>query len=352
MSILGFYLTRRVGGTLALVWLALGTLVGVFEFLEEAGGRPPGESAALALLGLPRLLMETLPFACAIGAAVSAALLERRREIPAMLAAGLSPGKLAALWGAAALPFCAAFLILSEAALSPGEGRARDLKNPAGAAQAAARDLWVRDGADYARIGAVSENGDRLSDVAVYRAREDELRAVLFARTAVFAEGEWILREGWEVIVESEKTAREAFAERVWRTRLSPQALSALTVRPREMSLAELRRAVLEAEGTGQNSGDFSAEFWGRLAALLALPLLSACGIFFLGRGGGRGERGGRPAETAALLGALLACGFFAAMTAAERLSAAGDFSLLALLPTMVLAFGVWLWARRIEEGG
>ena len=79
MSILGFYLARRVGATLALVWLALGTLVGVFEFLEEAGGRAPGESAVLALLGLPRLLMETLPFACAIGAAVSAALLERRR---------------------------------------------------------------------------------------------------------------------------------------------------------------------------------------------------------------------------------------------------------------------------------
>ena len=121
MSILGFYLARRVGGALALVWLALGTLLGIFEFLEEAGGRSPGESAALALLGLPRLLMETLPFACAIGAAVAAALLERRREIPAMRAAGLSPANLAALCGASALPFCAAFLVLSEAALSPGK---------------------------------------------------------------------------------------------------------------------------------------------------------------------------------------------------------------------------------------
>ena len=350
MSILGFYLARRVGGALALVWLALGTLLGIFEFLEEAGGRSPGESAALALLGLPRLLMETLPFACAIGAAVAAALLERRREIPAMRAAGLSPAKLAALCGAAALPFCAAFLVLSEAALSPGESVARSLKNPAGAAQAAARDLWVRDGADYARIGAVGRDGDRLADVAVYRARGNQLDSVLAAKSAEFADGEWILRAGWRVTLGAEKVGRAEFSTRTWQTRLSPSALSALTVRPREMSLAELRRAVAEADGTGQNSADFSAEFWGRLAALLALPLLAACGVFFLGRGGG--PRGGRHAETAALLGALLAGGFFAAATAAERLSALGDFPFLALLPTAVLGAGAWFWARRTGESG
>ena len=91
MSILGFYLARRAGKASALVWLALGTLLGVFEFLEEAGNRALPEAATLALLGLPRLLMETAPFACAIGAAAAMALMDRRREIPAMLAAGLSP---------------------------------------------------------------------------------------------------------------------------------------------------------------------------------------------------------------------------------------------------------------------
>ena len=357
MSILGFYLARRVGKAAGLVWLALGTLVGVFEFLEESGNRPLSSAATLALLGLPRLLLETLPFACAIGAAVAMALMERRREIPAMRAAGLSPGKLSALCGLAAAPFCFAFLILSEAALSPGESFARDLKSPAGAARAAARDLWVRDGGDYARVGTVSEGGGRLSDVAVYRAEGDELRTVLAAAFAEFSagegegegEGEWILREGWEMRLGSGGAAWSRFGERVWETRLAPAALSALTVRPREMSFGELRRAVSETRGTGQNSADFSAEFWGRLAALLALPFLSACGIFFLGRGSGFG---GRHAETAALLGALLACGFYALATAAKRLSALGDFPLLALLPTLALALGACLWARKTNAAG
>ena len=352
MSVLGFYLARRVGKAAGLVWLALGTLVGVFEFLEESGNRPLAAAAGLALLGLPRLLLETLPFACAIGAAVAMALMERRREIPAMRAAGLSPGRLSALCGLSAAPFCLAFLILSEAGVSPGESLARYLKSPAGAARSA-RDLWVRDGSDYARIGTVSEGGGRLWDVSVYRAKGEDLRGVLAARFAEFSEGEgegaWVLRDGWEMRLGAEAAEWERFEERVWRTRLVPAALSALTVRPREMSFGELRRAVSETRGTGQNSADFSAEFWGRLGVLLALPFLSACGVFFLGRGSGFG---GRHAETAALLGALLACGFYALATAAKRLSALGDFPLLALLPTLALALGAWLWARRTNAAG
>lgn len=345
MNILGLYFVRRLGKAAALTWLALGTLIGLFEFLEEAGDRPPLESAALALLGLPRLMMETLPFACAIGAAVALALLERRREIPAMRAAGLGPRKLAALCAGAALPFCAAFLTLSEAALAPGESRARQLKNPAEAAQAAARDLWVRAGADYARIGAVGQNGAALADVVIYRAEADELREVITAAHGEFArDGEWTLRQARRVALRPETTERRELAEWTWKTNLAPPALSALTVRPREMSLLQLRRAVADTAGTGQNNAAFAAEFWARLAALLALPFLSACGVFLLGRAGER-----RHAETAALLGALTACGYYAVAAAAERLSALGDFPPLAMLPAAALAGGVWLWAGRAE---
>ena len=351
MNILAWYFAKRLGKAAGLVWLALATLVGLFEFLEEAGDRPPLESAALALLGLPRLMLEILPFACAIGAAVALALMERRREIPALRAAGLGPKKLATLCGAAAAPFCAAFLVLSEAALSPGEARARQMKNPAEAAQAAARDLWVRDGADYARIGAVGENGAALADVVIYRAKADELRAVITAAGGEFSgDGEWTLREVRRMELHPENVERLELEEWTWKTALGPAALSALTVRPREMSLLELRRAVADTEGTGQNNADFAAEFWSRLAAFLALPLLASCGIFLLG--GATREGGRRHAETAALLAALLACGFFAATAAAERLSALGDFPPLALAPTAALALGVWLCANRADVRG
>ena len=341
MNILALYFVRRAGKASALVWLALGTLIGLFEFLEEAGDEPFGRAAALALLGLPRLLMETLPFACAIGAAVGLALLEKRREIPAMRAAGMSPQTLARLSAMSAAPFCLALLVLSEAALVPGERAARTLRDPERALQAAARDLWVRDGSDFARIGAVSEDGTALSDVAVYRADGSELRALIVARSATHSGGEggeggeWRLYDGRELVLRSASAGRTSFESRVWDSSLTPSALSALTVRPREMSLLQLRRAAEETAETGQGGvggSVFAAEFWGRLAALLALPLLSACGMFFAAR---------RQAESAALLGAILAGGFFALTTAAERLSATAEIPEAALIPTLALAAGM-----------
>lgn len=77
---------------LGIIMLAI-VLVDVVEQMRTVGSRADigiGTAFSLTLLDLPRLIMETLPFAMLVGSILTYSRLSRRSEIPAVRAAGVS----------------------------------------------------------------------------------------------------------------------------------------------------------------------------------------------------------------------------------------------------------------------
>lgn len=90
MSILGRYLSVRYVSYVSLVLFALVFLALAFELLEKAdqvlGAAPNGgETLALfALLRLPELTIQMLPFACLLGTLITIMVLARHSELIAI----------------------------------------------------------------------------------------------------------------------------------------------------------------------------------------------------------------------------------------------------------------------------
>ena len=129
MPILARYFFRKIAAAIALLWLGLTILVATLQLIAEADGGDFAFAALLALLQMPRLAMETLPFACAIAAAATLQRMEENRELRTMRAAGLSLTRAAMFAGGGGIAFAAALLAIGELILEPAESLSRAVQN-------------------------------------------------------------------------------------------------------------------------------------------------------------------------------------------------------------------------------
>ena len=150
-------------------------------------------------LRLPSLLSEMVPLAVLIGAMLTFMRLAGSLEMTALRAAGLS------LWQVLRylLPAClllAAFQLVLLTEVSPRTERAFAdwwaRTAPFDANEPAPARLWLRAHGDVAAIDRVSLDGRRLDGLLiVQRSAMGDLAARLDARTALYADGHWVLHD-------------------------------------------------------------------------------------------------------------------------------------------------------------
>ena len=321
MPVLLWYFMRRVGGVIGGLWLALTALVVALEMLADLGGDPFAESLLLALLQGPRLALETLPFACAIGAAFFLQRMTETGELQAMRSAGLSLARTAALTAAGGALFSAAALAVGETLLEPGESLTRALKN----APTARGNVWLHRGGVFFHARSLDENG-AMRDVSVYQMADGGLK-IITAASARLQDGSWRLADGEESHLSAEGVRRELFAEQTRDWPLSVSALQALTRRPQAMSMRML------AQAAENDAPRYASALWRRAMAALALPLLAACAVCCIG-----GAH--RRAAAAVLMSVALVGGYYFAAAICSQLSLLLRIPALAALP-LILLFAV-----------
>ena len=321
---------------IALVWAALSALAGFFEFLRYAGDYDATTALLLALLATPRLAMETAFFACAIGAAAALRRADDSHELPVMRASGLSVAAVAALAAAAALPAAVIYSAASELVIAPGRAVARAVREEGNIG----RNVWLRDGGDFARIGEVI-GGNLLRDIVIYQTGGGQITAIISAKSGRKTPEGWLLLNGNTTYPANGKVARDDFARRPWHLQMNAGALAALNERPRDMSAAGLARASDALQYSGQNAAKFTGALWARLAGIPALLLLAASAVWMV-------HRRRKMASPPAALGAAIISGayYFGKQMSAQ---AAVLFSIPALniLPLIALATAVFIALKR-----
>ena len=337
--VLLLFFVRRIAATVLLIWAALCALLVFFEVLRAADDYPPATALLLAVLKAPRLAMEALPFACAIGCVLTMRRMVAEGELPALRTAGLSPLAIIAFQCAAALPFAAGYVLLSEVLLPSGADIARAVRGETGAAHG----LWLADSGNYIRIEKVNNRGTMLS-VVIYHTQGSELAGVTRAAWATYdtAAAQWMLYEVTQADGRSGALREARYEVLPWELPLQPSSLSAFTRQPRDMALRAAMTAAAELAAAGQHSNSLQKTIWQRWLTLPAVLLLVAFGVGFVG-----GDRRNKYAVSLPVLTAVLAAGgYFIARDFAIQSAGVSASILPLLLPPMVLggvvAYQVW----------
>ena len=311
------------------MWLGLTALTAALQLAADADA---DGAALLALLRSPRLALETLPFACAIGAAASLQRMEESRELQTMRAAGLSWGAVALLAAGGGAAFSAASLAVGELALEPAESLARAVENR----RAVRGGVWLQDGGKFFRAETILPDG-ALRGVSAFEPKKGALKIVSAAGAAPQKGGKWIVADGEETEIAEGRAKSREFAELELDFPFSAAALKAAARRPREMSMRSLSAAgALRGGGIGAR---FSAALWGRLAEIPAPPLLAACAVLAVGMR--------RRLAFAVLAAAGISGAYYLSSVMAGQFAVLLNFPFFAAAPLLLLGFLAFLASRR-----
>ena len=276
--------------TLAGVGLALSVvaaiiiMVNMVELSRALAGRAdPGFARLLELAALktPTVLLQLLPFAFLFGAIGTFTALNRRNELIAMRAAGVSA------WGfilpAAGAAFAVGLLTLSVLQPLAAELNARFEVIRAGLAQDPDRgtgEIWLRQGSASGQVvihGRASDHGGqilRLSGVSLFEQQRDSAGLLRFSRRieadeAVLTPGFWRLRHAREVQAGADQVNSDLMA---LPSPLDPRSAMERFVPPASASFWELPAVIISAERAGYASAAYRL----RMQQLLATPLMLA----------------------------------------------------------------------------
>lgn len=343
------YIAKRFVLTIAIIILAVSTLILIIEFVEQLR-RFGDEENFTGLTGLALAAMDTLaiiedlmPFVVLSGTLVLLINLSTRFELVVARATGLSA------WGFLAMPVIVAALVgaLSSAALNPlatamsNKAKVIKLQFRGSKPDSASSSVWFRqnspDGSSIVYAQAAGNEGTVLNGVRVFSFdRDDRFNKKIEAERAVYQKRAWKL-ENAEVSSKGEPPL--TFESFILPTRLSRSDVRHILTLPENLSFWTLPDFIDSARQTGIQTDRFRLAYHQLLAQplfLIAMVAIAATVSLRLSRQGGTGKL----AVTGIAAGFLL----YVAMKIISDLGGNGiiDPVLSAWVPSVVaLTFGV-----------
>lgn len=294
---------------------ALAGLLAVFTVVTLSGelrsaGRPGwgvGQALWFVALTLPSEAYSLFPAAALLGAVLAFGRMASDNEIVALQAGGVSRFRLIAAALMAAVVLAVVGAALGETIAAPLNQRAharRALTFSSGGALSVTSGLWLRDGARFVNVGARRPDGS-LGELYLFDFDDRRLKRFVHARTATPAEGAWRLHDVRESTFADDVSANRDVATLMWTTAIDARQVRSLWLEPRDLSVAELRRAIRVLREQGQNPLGHEVALWRRVSAPLYIGVMVLLGIPMVMASGRTVRLGER-----ATLGALVGIGF------------------------------------------
>ncbi len=344
MGMLDRYLMRAILGSVAMVMSVLLVLGGLFLFIGQqddigVGSYTAAQAFVFVLLNLPQQGWDLMPIAALIGSLLGLGSLARGSEITVMRATGISPLRIGAAAGVAALLLTFFAVLLGEFLAPPMQQVARQQKafsKFSDVSFGAGGGAWVRDGDLILHVA--RQSGERqFGGMQVFElSPEHRLKAIGRADSAIAnANRVWLLRDYAESRFTSDQVLVSNPRERRLDSTVSADFLGLAVANPGQLEVGTLWRLIRYYRGNGLDAKAYVFAFWSRIARTCAIFFAVLLAIpFVLGslRSAGGGAR--------TLVGLLLGLGFFLL----QRLIESGTFAfgldpvLLAWLPTGLLA--------------
>lgn len=285
------YLAGELIGITLLVLIAFLGLFGFFDMINElryvGGGYALQHAVFYVLLRLPGRVYELIPICVLIGALYALASLARHSEINVLRVSGVSTLQLLVSLFKAAAPFAVMTLLVGEFVTPSSERYAQQLKvraTSAVVAQEFRSGLWLKDGLSFVNVGRVLP-GARLEQVRIYRFDEN-LRLTSVSEASA---GEYLPPDAWRLTnvvtsyldggAISARVGKET--EMLWKSALTPDILSVLSIVPERMSLPHLLSYVEHLSANRQKTDRYEIAVWKKLIYPLAALVMVALALPF-----------------------------------------------------------------------
>lgn len=352
MKILDRYIGWNIVAATATVLLVLVSIFTFFAFIDQLedlgrGNYGIGKILVFVMFSVPSLTYQLFPMAALIGSLIGFGTLMRNGELAVIRCVGVSKGRVVLAVVKAGLVLLATAMLVGEFIAPPSERFANDYRSIAINERVTFKSengFWARDGNSYINIREILP-GDQLRDVFIYEfGGDNRLKLSTYAEFARYAEGEWILENIAQTVLDEEGLQRRTLPEASWDSILKPDLLQMVTINPDSLSIWSLFKYSQFLRTNGQNAQRYEHVMWLKLAYPIATVVMVVLAVPMVMRASRSVTVGQR-----VLVGAIIGLGFHLLNQAAGHLgvvyeippfiSATGP----ALMMTLVAA---WLLAR------
>jgi lipopolysaccharide export system permease protein len=292
MKILTFYILNTFLKTLALVLPVFVVLYLVVEFAERIDyfvQQQGGINMVMQyfLLRAPIVAVQIAPLGILLSVALTLALLERSREIVALLGAGASPWRIVQ-------PLLLGSILLGGLSLGVEEfflpGAHRGLvvlqntpkRSPPQGALIEHGEIWFRTPEKaFVHIELFDAAAERIHGITIYRKdNTGELSEQIEAREAIWSGGQWSLLHGMISRLHDNLPAQvEPFTRLNIPIGIEPEALRSMFRPPAQMSLSELRSYMRKLRGRGVDMEAYARDFQLKLAVPIMGVVMTVVGV-------------------------------------------------------------------------
>ena len=343
MTVLSRYIIKEIIKGALFALLVLWALTSLFTLTDEVrdisqnGYQLKHVFLYLGLLS-PLYIYELMPSAALLGSLFVLGDMANNREIIAMRAAGMSISGILKAVLLAGVILAVTAVIIGEFIAPASERNARVMKDKLkneDFIMSSRYGLWFRDGKTFVNVRNIVDDGS-VNDVTLYEFDENQrLHFIKHAKKGLYLEpGKWLLQEIKKTEITSKQTFASTTAIENWESRIDPNLMNIVVIKPDSMSLLDLSNYIDFLQKNNQKSQKFELAFWGRLVnpfITFVMLLVSAPFVIGIKRGVGVGAR--------MMLGVLIGMGFNIIDKMTSHLALAYDLNpmIMAALPSTLM---------------
>jgi lipopolysaccharide export system permease protein len=331
-----------------LVIVGMDVFFNVISQIDDVGKGSYTLYAMLQYIALitPQGAYELFPMAALLGSLIGMGMLAANSELVAMRAAGVSVWRIvqAVLQAGVLLLFVAIFVgeVVAPAAEQYGQ-QLRAAATNKRVSFLGSHGLWVRDENYYINAGMVLA-GEVLADLEVFEfdAAGKLLMATRAAR-AQYDRGQWVLHDVRQSAFSDSGVEVSHLDEVAWPSLLTPDLLSIVVLKPKNMSAMDLGQLVDYLDENGLDTMEYRYAFWGRFMTPLATLVMLFISVPFV-FGGLRSVTTGQRI----FVGLLVGFGFYLVSQIASQMGQVYKLNpLFAMLTPIILFLAIGMRAMR-----
>lgn len=275
MRILDRYIATSITLHTAIVLFVLLALFTFFAFMDELGAVGRGsygmaQAGQYVLLTMPRMVVQMFPIAALIGSMAGLGLLARHNELTVIRAAGVPLSRI--VWSVMKVGLLLMIIVsvIGEWIAPRSEGRAQVLRSVSMSENISFKGkngLWARDATSVVNVREILPDG-KLAGVYIYDfAEPNQLKQITQAKQAVYLRDHWLLQDVIHQKFEADAVRSSRVPEEQWTTRLSPDLLNVVIVKPDTLSVAGLGNYVDYLHENGLKAERYEVAYWSKIAA-------------------------------------------------------------------------------------
>ena len=292
MNIIDLYISRVILSTSALCLLVLTGLSGIIKWVDQLrvvgrGSYTMMDAGVYVLYLIPRDVEMFFPMAVLLGALIGMGMLASNSELVVMQASGMSRLQITQSAMKTAIPLMIMVMALGEWGAPVAEQSAKDLqatKISGGSLIKSQRGIWAKDGDLFVNISEVQDI-DKLNNITLYKFdSQSKLVQLTQAKKAQFEDekDEWRLTDVTTTLLSDERIELVETSSEQWRSTLTPDKLSVVSVKPEALSIQGLLGYLEYLEVNQQDASRYELALWRKIMQPVTVAVMMLVALSFV----------------------------------------------------------------------